>query len=379
MDDSASGTVTSAGDSVIQGGLVGVSEGDVSSSYATSTVSGGDGIAVGGLIGNNSGSVLGSYAMGSVTAGTGSYIGGLIGQNDRMVDNSFATGLVKGGSSSALGGLVGHDGGGTVTSSYWDTQTTGQSTSAEGGTGRTTAQLQSALPSGFSSGDWSIVAGKSFPYLTWQVPSGTPQVISGTIGGSSDAGISVGISVNGNTTTLVSMASGANGYYYELLAPGTISSSGSDVLVYEASGSTHGDTFDQGAEGSLTSFNLAANTLTVESAATSASSLLSAMEKALGTNSGSDFLYTSSGGFTSGIDLDLDLSGASFSLNRSINIGSGVLDIDASGTVKGKLFRQDRGENLDGQVRRRRRVQQRHQRHHRSGDFRRRQHLRADG
>ncbi len=48
----------------------------------------------------------------------------------------------------------------------------------------------------------------------------------------------VQLRVNGTVVTpLVTMSSGANGYYYLLLAPGTIASSGSDVLAYVTSSS----------------------------------------------------------------------------------------------------------------------------------------------
>jgi hypothetical protein len=190
------------------------------------------------------------------------------------------------------------------------------------------------LPGGFSSSEWKIVAGTSFPYLAWQFSSGTPEVVSGTISGeTSDAGQTVHIRVNGETVTpAVSTTSGANGYYYELLAPGTISSSGSDVLAFLTVPTGRANHFEEGATGSLTGFNLVDNTLIVNASADSETSLLSAMEKALGSNT-SYALYTSSGSFTSGIDLDLDLSASSFSLNKSIDVGTGELDIDAAGTI----------------------------------------------
>jgi hypothetical protein len=105
------------------------------------------------------------------------------------------------------------------------------------------------------------------------------------------------------------------------------------VLAYEASGSNQGNVFDEGATGSLSGFNLAANTLTVDTAATSAFSLLSGLKNALGSNTGSDFLYDAVGGFTAGVDLDLNLSASSFNFNRDINIGTGTLTLDAAGKV----------------------------------------------
>jgi hypothetical protein len=53
---------------------------------------------------------------------------------------------------------------GSVTSSYWDTQTSGQLNSA-GGAGLTTAQLKAALPLGFTPAVWGIIPKVTYPYL----------------------------------------------------------------------------------------------------------------------------------------------------------------------------------------------------------------------
>ena len=150
------------------GGLLGENDGTVSNSYAMATVSGSN--AVGGLVGENGGTVSNSYATGSVSASneyvgglvgfnygagtisntyaTGSvsgneYVGGLVGINNAggTVNNSYATGSVSG--TSEVGGLVGYNSYSIVNDSFWDTTTSGQSSSA-GGTGMTTAQMQTA-------------------------------------------------------------------------------------------------------------------------------------------------------------------------------------------------------------------------------------------
>ena len=92
-----------------------------------------------------------------------------------MVINSYATGAVKG-TGSNVGGLVGSDTypasgrfnyKGTATNSYWNTETTGQATSA-GGIGKTTSQLQS--PTGYTGiyANWNVnldgVAGNDDPW-----------------------------------------------------------------------------------------------------------------------------------------------------------------------------------------------------------------------
>jgi len=81
---------------------------------------------------------------------------------------------------SIVGGLVGYTIVGTVNNSFWDTQTSGQSTSS-GGTGKTTAEMKTQstfLNAGWSPSIWYMDPGADFndgyPYLAWQNPGGTP-------------------------------------------------------------------------------------------------------------------------------------------------------------------------------------------------------------
>jgi len=169
------------------GGLVGYNEdGTVSDSYATGNVTGT--YDVGGLVGqNDEGSVDNSYATGSVD---GDYdVGGLVGYNedDGDVCNSYSTGSVDG--VDDVGGLVGYNKGGTVSDSFWDTQTSGQDTS-DGGTGKTTEEMMDidtftdAETEGLdepwdiiavdNSNErdtgyiWNIVDDVTYPFLSWQ-------------------------------------------------------------------------------------------------------------------------------------------------------------------------------------------------------------------
>ena len=133
----ATGRVT--GESNV-GGLMGsLGIGDtIIASYATGHVSGAR--EVGGLVGSNHGRVIASYATGAVSGDE--YVGGLVGGHYSRVVASYATGAVSG--DDEAGGLLGVKGGTRLESaSFWDTQTTGQETSA-GGRGKTTAELQSA-------------------------------------------------------------------------------------------------------------------------------------------------------------------------------------------------------------------------------------------
>ena len=110
------------------GGLVGLNDvqgglgGTVSQSYATGAVTGATGD-VGGLVGTNDGTISQSYATGAATGSD--VVGGLAGQNFGTISQSYATGAVSG--STNLGGLLGQGGfGSTVTQSYWDIQSSGQ-------------------------------------------------------------------------------------------------------------------------------------------------------------------------------------------------------------------------------------------------------------
>jgi filamentous hemagglutinin family protein len=123
------------------GGLVGENYGTISQSFSTSNLTANH--AAGGLVGVNwdSGSISDSYARGSVS-GNSAEIGGLVGNSFGSITRSYATGAVTG-SATVKGGLIGYYGRGSVTSSYWDTQTSGLSTSAGGvGTGLTTDQMK---------------------------------------------------------------------------------------------------------------------------------------------------------------------------------------------------------------------------------------------
>jgi len=137
-------TATVRGESRL-GPLVGTNEGTVTSSYATGTVIG-SGTAVrmvGGLVGENTGTVQSSYAAVSVSGSI--RVGGLVGFNTEQgtVATSYAIGGVQGGTQT--GGFVGRNKG-TITSSYWDVNTTGQSMGIGNGTssevsGLTTAEI----------------------------------------------------------------------------------------------------------------------------------------------------------------------------------------------------------------------------------------------
>jgi hypothetical protein len=136
----------------------------------------GSGDYVGGLVGENYfGIITASYSSGSIS-GTGS-VGGLVGYSkEGRIATSYSSGTVIG--TERVGGLVGGNGG-DVTQCFWDTQTSGQTTSAAG-TGKTTVETQTArtfIDAGWdfvgetangTEDIWWILEGKDYPRLWWE-------------------------------------------------------------------------------------------------------------------------------------------------------------------------------------------------------------------
>jgi hypothetical protein len=159
-----------SGDNKVGGLAGGNSNSNISNSYATGSVTG-DNI-VGGLVGGNYGTVSNSYSTGNVS-GELKYVGGLVGENSNgNISNSYSTGNVTGGES-FVGGLAGSNYG-TVSNSYWNSESTGQSSSAglPDSNGLTTSEMQGSSASinmntfDFTS-TWSTVTG-DYPELQWQ-------------------------------------------------------------------------------------------------------------------------------------------------------------------------------------------------------------------
>jgi len=206
----ATGSVT--GDADI-GGLVGHNRGGLSACYATGEVHCRSSCA-GGLVGTNvDGGILDAcYAMGSVTGvrEAGGLVG-FLGWGTGRIDDCYATGSVTGtdwvaglvgyisssstatlrccyavgsvtGSGRPLGGLVADGGKNVNDNCFWDIQTSGQGMS-DGGTGKTTAEMQTAstfLEAGWdfvgetangTEDIWWVLEGKDYPRLWWQLPA----------------------------------------------------------------------------------------------------------------------------------------------------------------------------------------------------------------
>ncbi len=169
---SSSGFVS--GDAYIGGFTGQIGPGTVSMCYSNANVSGNRNI--GGLVGktgDETSVVSDCYATGSVEGNE--YVGGLVGQIERgTAYKCYSVGSVSGNRST--GGLTGLMRVlGTALRCFWDTQRSGQSTSA-GGTGKTTAQMKmiSTFTSmGWNFGNiWEICDGTNYPVLQWQIPTG---------------------------------------------------------------------------------------------------------------------------------------------------------------------------------------------------------------
>ena len=165
----SNGTV-SAGANSNAGGLVGQNAATTGNSYSTAAVSGGAASSVGGLVGGNGGSVTDSYSIGAV-GGSGAYVGGLVGwlSGGGTIANSYSTGAVSG--SGSVGGLLGGLGTGTITNSFWDTETSGIPSASAGGAGLTSVQMMTQARYPQSTGQWDfantwwISEGNTRPFL----------------------------------------------------------------------------------------------------------------------------------------------------------------------------------------------------------------------
>ena len=166
---SATGSVT--GESFI-GGFIGSNFGfsTICDCYATGNVIGLDQLGfVGGFIGENShgSSVTNSYATGNVE-GT-RYVGGLVGANfvTSSILNCYSIGSVIG--TSFYGGLLGIQEDSTTNNSYWNIETSGQTTSADG-EGLTSQEMVNMI--NFNNWNfnniWQIIEGITYPWLSWQ-------------------------------------------------------------------------------------------------------------------------------------------------------------------------------------------------------------------
>ena len=175
------------------GGLIGFNYlGTVTTSNTRGTINGD--YLLGGLIGRlvNNSTVSNCYS--TCTVNGGEFAGGLVGyQDNSLISTCYATGTVTG--TSDLGGLIGLNDG-TVQQSFWDTESTGQSTS-QGGTAKTSLEMKTTAT--FTNGGWDFIAetvngttdiwqmgeceNDGYPVFYWQPSAAYPEVLLATING----------------------------------------------------------------------------------------------------------------------------------------------------------------------------------------------------
>jgi filamentous hemagglutinin family protein len=317
------------------GALAGINNGSIVGSFATGTITSNspDSTApdTGGLVGTNRGLISQSYAIVNVSdnsTGGGLFLEGLVGWNQSTgtITQSYASGPVATNiSSTSVGGLAGVNSG-TVTSSYWDTQTSGQSTSA-GGTGLTTAQFQAGLPSGFDPTVWGSLSGinNGHPYLLWQAPSVAQlEGIVYSNGTPVGAGVTVFDIVNG--TVLGSVTTAANGSYDFVLPAGAISPSGLQVLTY-TTGANAGAAYQQNVTGSVNNLNIYVSYLSLTSGAGTLSAVSSGLSTAIGGNATVQALVN---GLS---NRQINATASSFTIDQAISMPSGALTLNAGGSI----------------------------------------------
>jgi hypothetical protein len=166
-------TTSVSGDWLVGGMMGSNSYGSITNCYSTGNVSGGS--YVGGLAGGNFGNISDCYAAGSVSGDD--TVGGLVGGNGNMIfegtiTNCYSVAPVTG--TTNVGGLVGFNMF-MVLTSFWDIETSGQTTS-DGGMGLLTAQMQMASTFTDVGWDflniWQICEGTNYPKFLSQIPLG---------------------------------------------------------------------------------------------------------------------------------------------------------------------------------------------------------------
>ncbi|OAN64105.1 hypothetical protein A8B79_14010 [Balneola sp. EhC07] len=184
-NSSALGSVTgnTTGSSSSIGGLVGMNDqsGVINLSFADVDIP----VAyssVGGLVGTNnqSSSISNSYALGTVNGTVN--IGGLVGTNNSSssITDSYSTGAASG--SFNFAGLLGSNSGGTITGSFWNTETSGLSTgiasdnNSQSATGLTSDEMldESSFTGLDFSSTWNIYEELSYPFIQSNVPDTLP-------------------------------------------------------------------------------------------------------------------------------------------------------------------------------------------------------------
>ena len=308
------------------GGLSGQAAGSISVSYAMGSVNDNGGN-VGGLVGTTTASLIDTYARGAVTNTSGN-TGGLVGYSNSVVATSYGSGLVTG-PLGTTGGLIGQNDGATITYTYFDNHINSSLPGAglgstTGISGESTLTLQSGtMPTGFNTNNtvWLAPAGV-YPYFSWQGPI-VPVQGNALNGSYALGGAGVGLvwegSVIANTIT-------QSGGYYSFGVPHNMTVGG--VLTFLTSGGV-ANAFTDGA--SIQGFGgmelYVGNIYVINGAIGTLSSLTNSLGTAIGSLTGSNFLYTVSSGLlnlNSGVGLLL-ASYPSFTFDRPLTTSGSIL------------------------------------------------------
>jgi len=112
------------------GGIVGSNSGTVSRCSASGAGDVTAGAMAGGVVGKNLSSGIIIYCFSGISVFANGNEGGLVGWNEGIISESYSTGSVTGYNN--IGGLLGYNNGGTVSSSYYDKDTSGRSDTGRG-------------------------------------------------------------------------------------------------------------------------------------------------------------------------------------------------------------------------------------------------------
>jgi hypothetical protein len=343
------------------GGLVGqnwgtilncYSIGDITAIYSDSWDN------VGGLVGSSyAGLIKNSYSGGTVTGND--MVGGLVGNSSaglphltwigNTISNSYSTALVNGNTN--VGGLIGSESGSTISDSYWDTQASGQATSA-GGTGKTTAEMKQQAT--YANWDfdkvWTIDEGNGYPDLRGLA---VPPVLS-----------AVAISGTTQTATVLSATSHevATGYWIvvarDAAAPTaaqvkaaatysgvTLTASGNAAMTvnvaknFSVSGLTGGTDYDLYFAAEDGSGNLVAAPVKVQFATSSADTTPDAYTFTAQTGAARSTVTPSNAITVAGINsaAAISITGGEYEINASGTWASGAGTVNNGDTVKVRL------------------------------------------
>jgi filamentous hemagglutinin family protein len=330
------------------GGLVGYNNaGLVTNVYSAGSVKANGN--VGGIVGwAQGGLVSNAYSTAALTGN--SAVGGIVGTNNGSIVSTYATGTING-TSGIGGGLVGSNGG-TVQSSYWDIGTTGRSTSPGGGTGLTTAQLQSGGASGLGSA-FAGGANGLYPYLASFFPSGV-QVISGTAYTNSGAGAAnaiVNLYSGGSLLAGGTLSTATNGYYYTILPVGTLvdGSSIGQTLTLSGASAINGVDYRDGlaldGQGNLGSLSIRSGLVNLTTSRTLISDLVAGVQATMGPLASLDPDMSTTINATGRFAFDVGFAGPSGTNDLTVNTG-GDLELQANTSLTGRNITLNAGGNF---------------------------------